>query len=100
MSDSYPETYFCMALHIIVFGHKISEKIFGTFGIGEIEMYHKLLNTARLELEPWEKHIIECESKIGVTSAASKLLKDKVSIFKSKVLLNWQIYSSIADRCE
>ncbi|XP_024402503.1 structural maintenance of chromosomes protein 4 [Physcomitrium patens] len=44
---------------------------------GEIEMYHKLLNTARLELEPWEKHIIECESKIGVTSAASKLLKDK-----------------------
>ncbi|KAG0607985.1 hypothetical protein M758_8G069200 [Ceratodon purpureus] len=44
---------------------------------GEIEKYRELLNTARVELEPWEKHIIECESKIGVTSAASKLLKDK-----------------------
>jgi len=46
---------------------------------GEIEKYRKLLSTAREELEPWEKHIIECEGKIGVTSAASKLLKDKVS---------------------
>jgi len=46
---------------------------------GEIEKYRKLLSTAREELEPWEQHIIECEGKIGVTSAASKLLKDKVS---------------------
>lgn len=44
---------------------------------GEIEKYRELLNTARVELEPWEKHIIECESKIGVSSSASKLLKDK-----------------------
>ncbi|KAG0558584.1 hypothetical protein KC19_10G039500 [Ceratodon purpureus] len=44
---------------------------------GEIEKYRELLNTARVELEPWEKHIIECESKIGVASSASKLLKDK-----------------------
>lgn len=52
--------------------------MFGTL-TGEIEKYRKLLSTAREELEPWEKHIIECEGKIGVTSSASKLLKDKVS---------------------
>lgn len=57
---------------------RICDKVFNTL-TGEIEKYRELLNTVRVELEPWEKHIILCESKIGVTSSASKLLKDKVS---------------------
>lgn len=89
MFDLYLEIYFCMVLYIIVFGYKIFEKIFGIFGIGEIEMYYKLFNIVWLEFEFWEKYIIECESKIGVISVVSKFLKDKVSIFKLKVFLNW-----------
>jgi hypothetical protein len=68
------------------------------YSTGEIEKYRELLNTARVELEPWEKHIIECESKIGVSSSASKLLKDKVSkIIQVKILVHAQIDLSIVD---
>lgn len=63
---------------------------------GEIEKYRKLLSTAREELEPWEKHIIECEGKIGVTSSASRLLKDKVSTnLVSYLRVHLQIFSII-----
>ncbi|XP_020526509.1 structural maintenance of chromosomes protein 4 isoform X1 [Amborella trichopoda] len=43
----------------------------------EIEKYRSELLGVRVELEPWERQLIECRGKLDVASAESKLLKEK-----------------------
>lgn len=50
----------------------------------EVEKYRERLDSVRVELEPWEKQIIECQGVIGTQSSESNLLKEKVSnVWKS-----------------
>ncbi|KAG6545760.1 hypothetical protein Mapa_012721 [Marchantia paleacea] len=44
---------------------------------GEVEQYRVQLDAVRVELEPWEKQIIECQGKIGTASSESKLFNEK-----------------------
>ncbi|CAM6094960.1 unnamed protein product [Calypogeia fissa] len=45
----------------------------------EVEKYRERLASVRVELEPWEKQVIECEGVIGIQSSESTLLKEKHS---------------------
>ncbi|CAK9223237.1 unnamed protein product [Sphagnum troendelagicum] len=44
---------------------------------GEILKFHEQLAAVRTELEPWEKHTIDCQGRIDVARSEIKLLKGK-----------------------
>jgi hypothetical protein len=49
-----------------------------TLFLVEIFKFHEQHAIVCIELEPWEKHTIDCQGKINVAKSKSKLLKGKV----------------------
>ena len=46
----------------------------------QIEMYRSELAKVRVELEPWEKQLIEHKGKLEVARTESRLLTEKVKL--------------------
>ena len=51
-------------------------------------MYRSELAKIRVDLEPWEKHLIEHKGKFEVASTERKLLTEKVSLINYELLVS------------
>ncbi len=59
---------------------------------GEILKFHEQLAAVRTELEPWEKHTIDCQGRIDVARSEIKLLKGKVDPIFIFPMLKWKCF--------
>lgn len=53
----------------------------------ETEVFRNELAHVRVELEPWEKDLIEHKGKLDVACAEVKLLNEKVGANKSSIII-------------